>query len=503
MHELFHAILLKNFKLIHLLLQKPNYNLNDLYENNENALFFSLKHNSPKIAFLLIKYNININQLDQEENTPLHISLKKGYKDLSLFILQKDFKQINKINNYNENILNISIKQKYYDVINKIFEYKNLNIDFIDNNKNSILINMIKSMDEKLCIDMVSKFKMDVNYINSYHFDALILSLLNNYEKLSILLVKKGSNIDFTNKNNFNSIKIAEQMGFHNFLKFIKLKGKEIKNNKLCFEKLKNKKVFFLFDFISNNNEQSCIQYINKNKIDFETLDFENNTLLIKSIKLKKYNLAYLFIKIGTEKFLKQINNEHENALLLSLKYKQYFLSLEIIERNGYDVNLIDKFNYCALLLSIDSTVEDLSLKIFQQNKDIIYVNILFNNDYTLFMYALMNDMFILSLNILDKINEENLNFSNKKNECALTVIIEKKNKLLLKKILSKKNININKLDKNGETILNSLIHLNYFDLVEYLLKEKKGNIYIRNLNGENACFLLEKLNKKNLLHYF
>ena len=257
------------------------------------------------------------------------------------------------------------------------------------------------------------------------------------------------------------------------------------------------------FDFISNNNEQSCIQYINKNKIDFETLDFENNTLLIKSIKLKKYNLAYLFIKIGTEKFLKQINNEHENALLLSLKYKQYFLSLEIIERNGYDVNLIDKFNYCALLLSIDSTVEDLSLKIFQQNKDIIYVNILFNNDYTLFMYALMNDMFILSLNILDKINEENLNFSNKKNECALTVIIEKKNKLLLKKILSKKNININKLDKNGETILNSLIHLNYFDLVEYLLKEKKGNIYIRNLNGENACFLLEKLNKKNLLHYF
>ena len=501
MHELFHAISIKNTKMINLLLKKPNCNLNDLYENNENALFYSLKNNSPKAAIILIEHNIDINQLDQEGNTPVHISLKKGYKDLSLLILQKNFQNINKINNYNENILNISIKQKFHNVINKILEYEKLNIDFIDNNKNSILINMIQCMDEKLCINMISKYKVDVNYINSYHFDALILSLLKNYEKLGILLVKKGSNFNFKNNSNFNSIKIAEEMGLQDFLKFVKFKKEEIKNNKLRFEKNKYKNV--LFEFISNNNEQLCIDYINKNKINYEILDFENNSLLIKSIKLKMYDLAYLLIKIGSEKFLKQINNEHENALLLSLKNKHYFLALEIIEKKGYDVNLIDKFNCSALLLSIDSGIEDLSLKIFEQNKNIIHVNILFNNDYTLLMYALMNNMFSLSLNILDKINEENLNFSNKKNECALTIIIEKNNKYLLKKILSKKEINIDKLDKNGETILNSLIHIKYFDLIEYILQEKKGNMYIKNVNGENACFLLGKLNKTNLLHYF
>jgi len=503
MHELFNAIILNNINLIHLILKNPKNNINNIFENNENALFFSLKkQKNLEIIQILIKYGIEINQIDKEGNTPLHISLKNGYKNLSLIFLKNDFKMINHINKLNENVLTIAIKKKYREIIYEIFKYDNLDINFVDNNKNSILINLIQYLDEEICIDMVSKFKINLNYLNSYDFDALILSMLKNYEKLAIILIKMGSNYNYKNKSNFNSIQIAEKMGFENFLNHVKEAKEEliIKNLKKQSSSINNNQ---LFSMIYNNNEDFCIRYLKKNKINFEILDKNSNTLLINSIKLNMFDLSNLLINIGSEKFIKQINNNRENALLISLKKKKYFLALNIIEKKCYDINLIDKYNCNALLLSIDSEIEDLCLKLFNDNKTIIHVNIIYNNEYTLLMYALLNNMFKLSSKIIDKIDHKNLNFINKENNCALNILLKKNNYNLLKQILLKKEINIDIHDSNGESFLNKLICLKHFDLVEFILKEKKGNIYFKNKNGEDAYFLLKKLNIKYLLHYF
>ena len=112
----------------------------------------------------------------------------------------------------------------------------------------------------------------------------------------------------------------------------------------------------------------------------------DNESLLILALKNYMYNLSTLLIKKCSTSFLKYINNNNDTALFLCISNGYWDLVEEIINKKCYDVNNMNKSNNCLLIYIINYGDEELALKIFNDNKDIINVNIINNDNNSLLM---------------------------------------------------------------------------------------------------------------------
>ena len=132
----------------------------------------------------------------------------------------------------------------------------------------------------------------------------------------------------------------------------------------------------------------------------------------------------------------------------------QWHLVYEIVNKKYYDINVQNTEGDTTLLLAINYGIEELCLKMFDDNEDIIDVNIINNDGNTLLICAIVCGMKELAKRILSKINIHNLNFKNKYNDNALMISINLDYYDIIDVILDKKNVETHLVNQYGDTPL-------------------------------------------------
>jgi ankyrin repeat protein len=143
--------------------------------------------------------------------------------------------------------------------------------------------------------------------------------------------------------------------------------------------------------------------------------------------------------------------------------------------------------------------INPLALKVFNENNDIINVNIINNDNDSLLLLSVVNGMKKLALKIIEKINVEIVNKPNSFNDTVLLLAINLQYWDIVAKLIEKKDIDLNHINKNGDNALILLINSNQWDLVEKILNNPHIDKYHKNrltaiemLNGSNGVHLLK-----------
>ena len=498
MNELFDYIKKKNINKIFNYLNS-NQNINLLNDKNENAFNLCIQNGIPNVCyFLLQNEKLNLEVIDYDKNSYLLLALLNDYPDLALEILNKKFKNINQINKFNQNAFSISLQKNYKSIIQKLFTYEYLDLSYIDIHQNTILMNLIKIQNNEGIQKILEKKEININYINNEtEENALLLCVKNRNEKLAIQLIEHGASFEYINNKYENVYLLAIQYGLEELIhKILHLKN----NFDYKFEDLIFNTECAYFYALKAGHENLCKNIILKKKINFEII-YQDNTLLIETIQRNMFSLAYIFIKYGNKQYIEYNNKENKNALTYIFEKKEYYLALEIFEKKCYHIN--KKLNNKHLLFwTIDTQIEKLSLKILNDNLDIIDFNIYHEND-SILHYALKNNMKQLSLKIIQNLDIEMMNYKNNKSDNALFICIHLEYYDLIDKILDFEDLDINSINQYGDSALILLIHKKQYQLSERLLQNKAIDKYHSTLNGIQAIDIINENNIDSLKKYF
>ncbi|ORX86697.1 ankyrin [Anaeromyces robustus] len=527
------ASLFDNYEIIPKLITERNIDIKDV-NGNTPLMLTAIKRNYECAKKLLSSnYKINVNSVDKYGDTPLIQTMNKILivvddlvKDLSknsnddlpkfVDLLIEKGADKNKTNKNNDTALHAACKNNIHEIIPKLITDKNINMK----NKNGytpLMIAIFKRNYECIKSLLSSKYNLDINMIDKNGNTPLMMTIME-YEDLSEfmdLFIEKGANKDLVNKNNDTALHIACKNNLNEVIP------------KLITEKninMKNKDGYTPLMIAINERNYECIKTLlsNKYNLDINIVDKKGNTPLMMTI-MKDEDISEfidLFIEKGTNKDL--INKNQSSALHIACKYNNYkIISKLITEKN---INMKNKDGYTPLMIAINNKNYE-CIKSLLSSKHNLDINIVNNDGNSPLMMALMKyeedlsrliDLFIKKGSNKDLVNknqssilhiacennlnevipklitEKNINIKNKDGYTPLMIAINNKNYECLKSLLSSKyNLDINTVDKNGNTpLINAII--NFKDLSEHidLFIEKGANKDLINKNKSTALHI-------------
>ena len=433
-------------------------------EKRENALLLSIHYDLPLVALEILKQpNNGIDQVDYLGNNTLVLALKKSYEEVSLQIIKSGIKNINYIDKHGDTALSCALRYEYNSVSNELLNNPTINVNHVDKHGDSILLIAVDHLLEDIGMKIVSNFNVNFNYINKHGFDAVTLCITKRLRNLANLLIDKGVNTQHVSNLGDTSLIYALNNDFADIAEKI------VKNNTDNSAITANGDIAF-FHAIINGNEDIAKMMLEKGNSNFEVINADNNTSLILALTCDMFSLSYKLVKVGSENFIKHINKNYDTALFLAMNKGQWQIVHEIVESKMYDINVQNTEGDTTLFLAINYGVEDLCLKMFEDNRDIIDVNVINNDGNTLLMCAIICGMRELSKKIIEKISIHNLNFQNKHLDNALMICINLKYYDVVDKILDFEEADVHLINKYGDTPLILLLNDNQIHLSNKLL---------------------------------
>jgi len=231
-----------------------------------------------KIFDYLLEY-YDINQTDHYGNTVLYYAICNKDTDIMKKLLNIGANLLLK-NNFKKSPMDMAFNQKSYDVFKTIIEYSNIDLNIENIESDSFLKNIIKSHDSD--------------------FDD------NKKKELIELLIKKGININFLDKNGNTPLVYAIQSNLKSIYNLLKENGAYINTN--------------------NGNTSFLDELVQSEKYDYlEDICNSDSGFEMKELKFNSYSLL---IKKGKNDLLKKIihntknfninmkNEENDNTLL-------------------------------------------------------------------------------------------------------------------------------------------------------------------------------------------
>ncbi len=452
----------KDMNLINSLIHTSD--LTQINEKKENALLLSIHFDLPLVAIEILKQpNNGIDQVDYLGNNTLILALKKFYQDIALLIINKGIKNLNYIDKHGDTALSCALRYEFDDVSNLLLDNQSINVNHVDKHGDSILLIAVDHLKEEIGMRMVNNFNVNINYVNIHGFDAITLCITKRLRDLANLLCNKGANTEHVSNVGDTSLIYALNNDFADVAKKI------IQNNKDNSAITANGDIAFFHAIIKGEEELAKEIFSNGNS-NFEVINSDNNSSLILALTSDMYSLSYLLVKYGSENFVKHINKNYDNALFLAMNKGQWHLVYEIIDKKYYDINVQNTEGDTTLFFAINYGVEDLCLKMFDDNVEDIDVNMINNDGNTLLMCAIICGMRELSRKILTKISVHNLNFQNKHFDNALMICTNLKYFDIIDKILDHKEADVHIINKYGDTPLILLLNDKQVHLCNKLL---------------------------------
>lgn len=370
---------------------KKKYNLNIDYVDKEgmNALMYAITNKLTELAKKLINLTKNINQENSDNETALFMACKKDSTDLVLKLLSFPNIDVTKITKRrNETCLIRAVKNDNEKVVSKMLKNKKISeiIEIRDDCDEDVLSASVTNVNDTMFQELIKKWEGDfkkvykdvgnttllqrAEYFNMGNACHKILDkekycnlenkdLIGNTFLINILKKNKDEiterdlliekiisrddiNIHCENKDGEDALSIGiNNLEFDMFKKIINLWKSDFrrvyKDDGCTFiQKLynKNKKEYY----------DECKKILKSKKYCFlSNLNNQHKTLLMNSIEDKYIEIAELILKIDNQDIgINKVDISNSNAFLYSAYKNLPKISNMIIDRGGFDTNLIN-----------------------------------------------------------------------------------------------------------------------------------------------------------------
>ena len=497
---------------------------NLIKKNSFNLLEIILKHYKYTNSFILKCLNFYKNQVKITRNKFKNIIILEKEK----IWIEEDFYK--RINSSNEKVLP-----------RLLFEYESCSDEVILKNriiKYNLLERMIKA-NEYMTVEKILLYE-NFNY-RYFNYKSILSNVItNNNLKMAKLLIKSfifSSENQLTNNNNFdirsryapyqnlmlNIVIILDNMNLVRYLinntefkSFLDLNIKDINGEYPIFTSIYNNKNTLIFKYLIkngadcnmiNNNGISLLSIaIMNNKVDFVNYllsrneikvmkkDIYGNTPFLEAVKHGNYEITKLLFDYAKRKKIDMDINEKDingnTPLISSINNNDLdtvMLLLNYAHENNKDINTTDKNGLTPLMHSYNKCYHEIFRYLLKycdiNKKDAKGQNILF--------YAIERGDKTTVENLIDM--GVDINSENNEGLSIIDCAIKKAYTDIVRILLKKDNLLLNKRNSKGKTILINIISSNINnsykkEFVDLLIK-RGVNINLIDYDGKTALY--------------
>ena len=463
LHPLFVALEDKDYNMIENFISKENIDFNHIEKNNQNIVHYLIHRNQPQLALKIIKENKinNLFSVSDDGKQLINLVIEKGFNE----ILEEIESKVIFSDNFNEQMIFDSIKYKnntafkslysYFDMdsIDSLFNYalQSHNVEALNYILNSGDIIPGKNQMIQL-IDLVSKVYPEENEKNA------------SYEIMDFLFSIKTNFNSFINDNNEN-IWILAIKNQNDYL-FDKLINEN--NENLNFEDSNQHTPLF---FAINSLNPSYVKKILERKGNPNHTDYMNNNALIYAVGQEVWTQQDIEDKLSiVQDLLKykadfnHINKHEESALSLAIHKKEMNIVSALLwkgaslshnpvkfiqSQNVFHLNAAGTFEQLAPIVeekTIDNFIalKQLGFSLSQKNEN--------NDSFAMFFVKegyLANFLAIFNLLTEKESNEIDTNG----NSLLMNAIKKKNDDFALKLLFYFKDLDLEVINKNGESV--------------------------------------------------
>lgn len=286
---------------------------------------------------------------------------------------------------------------------------------------------------------------------------------------------------------------IAAKLGYISLLKEMIHQNPEILN-------IKNNDKNTILNILSTNN--NLLNYIfNKYGKYIKTINNKNNkgnTLLLSNILSQNESNIDLLLKNGAD-----INYPKKIPPIILATLKNDLKMVKKLKENGADINIKDKYYKTAFITSVINKNKEITQYLLDNNVEYNYTG--GEGDYHPINIALINkDIDMLNIFLSKDIN---LNQQNRFLETPAHILFKllynkpyKKISYEIRKKILENTHNLNKQNIKGNTILHYLFKNDNWKKYKKILSNKKLNVSLKNKNNITPLSLVK--NKKELLNF-
>lgn len=352
-------------------------------------------------------------------------------------------------------------------------------------NKLSKLDTFITNNNWTKIAELINKYKDDVlkrKFINNRNI--LHLACINNKYDILILFVKSVKYFIKGDIDGNTPLHLLLIGGYFNTFKKLAPKIKD--NNIYTLTNNKNETILYLINKYNNN----IFKYL-LNKVDGIDIGFNagNIPLLIYNIKQStKYHDDYyknieLLIKKGAD-----INYPINLPPLCYSLYEQKTYLLDLLIKNGANVNIVDQNELTPLLIASENKDYETVKQLILHGANVNYINVL--NDENIMKSAILDKQ----NNTVDMLINNGFNLNNLDKDLNtvlhLAIINDLSYEIIFKLLYY---CNINKQNLNGETPLHLLVQKYNIDVFDVILENKKLDIFINDQQNRTPLYYINK----------
>eukprot|EP00833_Pecoramyces_ruminatium_P005492 jgi/Orpsp1_1/1179524/evm.model.c7180000069696.1 len=460
-----------------------------LNSSNDSILSLAYKDNNIEFTKYLIECGADINFKDNLGNTLLFYALKNSDTNFIKYLILKGANFLN----IKEEVLekNITIttlilnqfKNNNYEFLNHIMinyynDNKSIPIHIIDKIIESIILLSIKENDTDILLKLTVEYKENINnYIqsnksffiknaNKIYYNINSLKFLKNIEiNIDKLFTFKNMYKDIykriydKNKNNNDLLMIACKNGNEALVKLLVENGYDInKRNNHDSE-------FSAIDIACINGNFKLFNYLLEHGADiYRHFDKFKKTRLMMACELGNLEIVKFLCQFYKPLDINAVDVNNRTALMYACKNGNYDIVKYLID-HGATVNVKSKYNETSLSFACESGSDEI-------------VDLLLN--------------YYIPINIPGKYGET-----------ELIKGCKSKNIKVVKCLIEKGNVDINKQDNCGNTALIIACENNHHEMINYLL-DNGANIHLCNDYGYNAfIYLCHSDNNIKLVNHF
>ena len=429
--------------------------LNNLYFNDEFILHYCCKKDLFKAVFWLVSNGINIETENEKKETALFYAINSRSSAILQVLIENNV-NINHLNINKRTALQEAVISANNRIVNFLIEIEQdlSNCDIYGNN---LIFDAIANGNFDIIKKIGSRKEININQINEDGDTVLQKEAVLKNNDLALLLLDLGADPTILDRNGKNFLFYAVSNGINNIdilQRAVKLgcniNSRSSKNETLLME--------------------SINYYLNTPK---ESIEERNSHLeMIKEL-----------IRLGVD--VNALNDDNENAFFIATRTEDRELIHSFFENCEININHQNNYGDTALLSLILNGV---------RNNDLIKLYLKNGANPDLLNKEGKSIVEILIDVILHIENKKELDpyYENLLNEDAEYAHV-------LENMLKYYEIDINRLNSNGEPLFFSAILYFNFKLFK-LLRTKSINLNQKDKDGNNIIFKLMEYNEKNLI---
>lgn len=430
-----------NFEVVNELLFL-GLDLNCVDGYGSNALHHSAYNNNVEALKFLTNKNINLNQINNYGHSALFTSvISKSHNAYEFLINKFDTFQIDK---EGYSLLHYALINEDYKIVKDLIENYGFDLNLIDKSNCNLLHYCSKHSNTDILEFILNKNENLLESVNDKSRTPLFEAAFNKNGKVTKLLLDKGSKFDI---NNIIHVEMLTEIIF----------GSKYKN---------------IIDAIKNNDIKA-IEFFKHNGVDINSVDKQNNSLLIVSCMYSK-----------PETILYLINNEvdinlHNNLGFTPLMYASKRGDIKTIYSfltQKVNLNQKTKDGLSALIIAAENNNKEIVQLLIEKGAlfdindknqvRILTKNLFFNGYETIIDAVINNDLKAIKF-FLD--NDIDIDFSDKLGNTTLLVATEKSNIETIKFLVYAK-ANVNVVNNKNYTPLMFAVERGFFEIVDLLI---------------------------------